>query len=187
MDAANVDLKAFTERFYRHVTLSHLEPVKDTLRWLRRETAVWFEITTLLIPGENDSADEVREECDWILEDLGADVPLHFTAFHPDFKMTDRPYTPPATLVRAREIALSAGIRFCYVGNVHDRDGQTTHCPGCGTALIGRDWHAILRYRLDGNRCVDCGTEIPGVFHAGRHSDREIRTGGGRWRVSLDS
>jgi pyruvate formate lyase activating enzyme len=187
MDAANVDLKAFTERFYRHVTLSHLEPVKDTLRWLRRETPVWFEITTLLIPGENDSDDEIREECDWILEDLGPDVPLHFTAFHPDFKMTDKPYTPPETLLRAREIARSAGVRFCYVGNVHDREGQTTFCPGCGAALVNRDWHAILRYRLDGDRCIDCGTEIPGVFHVGRHSGGEILTAGGRWRVSLDS
>ncbi|MGH7859650.1 MAG: AmmeMemoRadiSam system radical SAM enzyme, partial [Candidatus Binatia bacterium] len=185
MDAANVDLKAFTERFYRHVTLSHLEPVKDTLRWLRRETEVWFEITTLLIPGENDGDAEIREECDWIVEDLGPDVPVHFTAFHPDFKMTDKPATPPSTLLRARDIARRAGIRHCYVGNVHDRDGQTTWCTGCGVALVRRDWHAILDYRLDGNRCSACGQEVPGVFHEGPHAG-DIQTHGGRWRVSLE-
>jgi pyruvate formate lyase activating enzyme len=184
MDATNVDLKAFTERFYRHLTLSHLEPVKDTLRWLRRETKVWVEITTLVIPGENDSDEEIRAEVDWILQELGPDVPLHFTAFHPDFRMLDKPPTPASTLLRARDIARAAGIRFCYVGNVHDRDGQTTWCPGCGAALIRRDWHAIVDYRLDGNRCLRCGTEIPGVFHPGRHAG-DIRTPGSRWRVSL--
>ena len=182
MDAANVDLKAFTERFYRHVTLSHFEPVKETLRWLRRETDVWFEITTLLIPGENDGDEELREECDWIVEELGPDVPLHFTAFHPDFKMRDKSPTPASTLLRAREIAHRAGIRYCYVGNVHDRDGQTTWCSSCGAAVIRRDWHAILEYRLDGNHCARCGHEIPGVFHAGRP---DIETRGGRWRVSI--
>ncbi len=173
MDATNVDLKAFTERFYRQITLSHLDPVKDTLRWLRRETSVWLEITTLLIPGENDGDDELREECDWIVEALGPDVPLHFTAFHPDFKMLDWPPTPASTLLRARDIARRSGIQYCYVGNVHDLEGQTTYCPGCGAALVRRDWHAILLYRLDGNRCPDCGREIPGHFHPGRH------TGGG--------
>ena len=185
MDAANIDLKAFSERFYKHVTLSHLEPVKETLRWLKRETNVWFEITTLLIPGENDSDDEIRQECDWVVGDLGPDVPVHFTAFHPDFKMLDTPRTPASTLFRARDIAREAGIRFCYVGNVHDREGQTTWCPGCGSALIRRDWHAILDYRLDDNRCARCGTGIPGVFHEGTH-DGDIRSPGGRWRVSLE-
>ncbi len=185
MDAANVDLKAFTEDFYRHVTLSHLEPVKDTLLWLKRETRVWFEITTLLIPGHNDADDEIAAECDWIAESLGPEVPLHFTAFHPDFKMLDVPPTPPTTLRRARERALRAGIRHCYVGNVHDRDGQTTFCPSCGAALIRRDWHAILSYRLDGNRCGECGEQIAGVFREGGHSTGDIRSAGGRWRVSL--
>jgi pyruvate formate lyase activating enzyme len=187
IDAANVDLKGFSEDFYRHVTLSHLEPVQETLRWLKRETDVWVEITTLLIPGHNDSSDEIEAECDWVLRELGPDVPIHFTAFHPDFKMLDTPPTPAATLRRARKIALRAGLRYCYVGNVHDRDGQTTFCPGCGGALIRRDWHAILSYRLADARCPDCGTEIPGVFHAGDHTADDLRTGGARWRVSLDS
>jgi pyruvate formate lyase activating enzyme len=185
MDATNVDLKAFTEDFYRRVTFAHLDPVLDTLRWLTHETPVWTEVTTLLIPGLNDGDDEIARECDWLLEHLGPDVPVHFTAFHPDFKMTDRPRTPPATLARARRIAGTRGIRFCYVGNVHDADGQTTHCPGCGTALIVRDWHAIRRYRMDANRCVDCGAEIPGRFHPGRHHGAERRTAGGRFGVTL--
>jgi pyruvate formate lyase activating enzyme len=185
MDAANVDLKAFSEDFYRHVTLSHLEPVKETLVWLKRDTDVWFEITTLLIPGKNDSDREIGEECDWIVEALGPEVPLHFTAFHPDFKMTDLANTPPATLRRAREIALRAGIRYCYVGNVHDRDGQTTFCSSCASPLIRRDWHAIVDYRLDGNRCPRCATEIPGVFHDDGDTREEVRTSGMRWRVSL--
>ena len=185
IDATNVDLKAFTEDFYHRVTFSHLEPVLDTLVWLKRETSVWTEITTLLIPGCNDSEDEIRRECDWILEHLGADVPLHFTAFHPDFKMTDRPRTPASTLARARQIARERGIRFCYVGNVHDAEGQTTRCLGCGAALVVRDWHAIRRYRMDGNRCLECGTEIPGRFHPGRHDGTERRTPGLRYGVTL--
>lgn len=185
IDAANVDLKGFTERFYRQVTLSHLEPVKETLRWLKHETAVWLEITTLLIPGENDSNDEVSAECDWILEALGPDVPVHFTAFHPDFKMLDVAHTPAATLRAARDIALRAGIRHCYVGNVHDAEGQTTFCSRCRAVLIRRDWHAILSYRLQGSRCPECGEEIPGVFHPGDHSDDRLRTAGNRRRVSL--
>jgi pyruvate formate lyase activating enzyme len=185
MDATNIDLKAFTEDFYRHVTLSHLEPVRETLAWLRHESNVWLEITTLLIPGRNDSDREITEECEWIVSALGPDVPVHFTAFHPDFKMTDLPRTPAATLRRAREIARRCGVRYCYVGNVHDAEGQTTFCPSCGGALIQRDWHAILSYRLDGDRCPDCRSVIPGVFHAGDHSADSWRTGGGRWRVSL--
>ena len=175
MDATNVDLKAFTDEFYHRVTFAHLGPVLDTLRWLRHETGVWMEITTLLIPGLNDGDDEIARECDWVLENLGADVPLHFTAFHPDFKMTDRPRTPPATLARARAIGRARGLRYCYVGNVHDLEGQTTFCPGCGTALLVRDWHAIRRYRLDGDRCLDCGAAVPGRFHPGRHDGARPR------------
>jgi pyruvate formate lyase activating enzyme len=186
MDAANIDLKAFTEDFYRRVTLSHLEPVKETLIWLKRETEVWFEITTLLIPGLNDSDSEIAEECDWIVSALGPDVPIHFTAFHPDFKMLDLPRTPASTVLRAREIARRAGCQYVYVGNVHEHEGQTTYCPGCDGALIQRDWHAILAYRLNGNRCAVCGHQIPGVFHEGDHSSDEIRSEGGRWRVSLE-
>src|SRR5262245_60555882 len=185
MDATNVDLKAFTEEFYHRVTFAHLDPVLDTLVWLARETPVWTEITTLLIPGLNDADDEIARECDWLLEHVGPAVPLHFTAFHPDFKMTDRPRTPPATLLRARDIARSRGIAYCYVGNVHDVDGQTTRCPGCDAVLIRRDWHAIRRYRLDGDRCPDCGREIPGRFHAGVHRGLERSTSGTRFGVSL--
>jgi len=163
-DAANVDLKGFTEEFYHRHTASSLQPILDTLVWLRRETSVWLEITTLLIPGLNDSVEEVRAECDWLLEHLGDAVPLHFTAFHPDFKMTDRPPTPPEVLLRARRAALDAGLKFVYVGNVLDREGQTTWCPGCRTALIERDWHAVRRNRLRDGRCPDCGTAIPGVW-----------------------
>jgi pyruvate formate lyase activating enzyme len=167
MDAANVDLKAFTEGFYRKRTLSHLEPVLETLRWLRRETSVWIEVTTLLIPGENDGADEIARLCEFVAKDLGPDTPLHFTAFHPDFKMLDTAHTPAATLARAREAGLAAGLRYVYVGNVHDRRGQATYCPGCRRAVIGRDWYVIGPYHLDGNRCASCGTTIPGVFASG--------------------
>jgi len=165
MDAANVDLKGFTDEFYVKLTGSRLAPVLDTLAYLRHETKVWFEITTLLIPGRNDSEAEVREECRWIMRELGPDVPLHFTAFHPDFKMTDLPPTPAATLERARRIGIEEGLHYVYTGNIHDREGGTTFCPGCGTALIERDWHRIDAYRLtDAGRCPDCATVIPGRF-----------------------
>jgi pyruvate formate lyase activating enzyme len=176
IDAANVDLKAFTERFYRKITFSHLDPVLDTLNWLKHETDIWLEITNLIIPGENDAPDETRQLCDWVVNHLGDSVPLHFTAFHPDFKLADKPRTPTATLRRARQIAQSAGIKFCYVGNVHDSEGQTTYCPACKRALIRRSWHEILEYRLDGNRC-SCGEVIPGRFAAGRTFAGELRRG----------
>jgi pyruvate formate lyase activating enzyme len=166
IDAANVDLKAFTEQFYHKLTFSHLDPVLDTLKWLKNETDVWFEITNLMIPGENDGSEETKQMCDWILENLGDSVPLHFTAFHPDFKMMDKPRTPPSTLRRAREIAVSGGIKYCYVGNVSEPEGQTTYCPACGAALIVRSWHNTEAYRLKGNRCPDCGATIAGVFNA---------------------
>ncbi len=165
IDAANVDLKGFTEDFYRRATLSHLEPVLDTLKWLRREKPdLWFEITTLLIPGMNDGDEEIHRESAWIAENLGLDVPLHFTAFHPDYRMTELPQTPAATLLRARAIALSHGIRFVYVGNVFDVEGQTTWCPGCRKALIARDWHEVRRMEIKQGRCPSCGTAIPGRF-----------------------
>ncbi|WP_040784679.1 AmmeMemoRadiSam system radical SAM enzyme [Nocardia pneumoniae] len=165
IDAANVDLKAFTEDFYRRVCVGHLNDVLDTLRYLRHETDVWLEITTLLIPEHNDSDAEIAAECAWIRDELGDDVPLHFTAFHPDYKMLDIPPTPPATLTRARHIALAEGLRFVYTGNVHDTDGGTTSCPSCGTAVITRDWYVIRRYALtDDGRCAKCGTQLPGVY-----------------------
>jgi len=173
IDAANVDLKAFTERFYHKLTFSHLDPVLDTLRWLKRETDIWFEITNLMIPGENDDPDETRRLCDWVVDHLGDSVPIHFTAFHPDFKLTDKPRTPAATLARAREIARSSGIKFAYVGNVHDSKGQTTYCPSCGAAVIRRSWHEILENNLRAG-CCPCGERIPGVFSTGHASDTRM-------------
>ncbi len=165
IDAANIDLKAFTEEFYRAQTASHLAPVLDTLRYLVHETNVWTEITTLLIPGLNDSDDELHRLTEWVMGELGADVPLHFSAFHPDYRMRDVPPTPPATLTRAREIGRSKGLRYVYTGNVHDRDGDTTSCPACSAAVIVRDWYEILESRLrEDGACGACGTKIAGRF-----------------------
>lgn len=165
IDAANVDLKAFTETFYRKLTQTSLAPVLDTLKYLKHETDVWFEITNLMIPGENDNADETKRLCDWIVAELGSDVPCHFTAFHPDFKMMDTPRTPHATLIRAREIAVQAGIRFAYVGNVHDPTHESTYCPGCGKMVIERDWYELGPYHLDEQGCCTfCSQQIPGIF-----------------------
>ena len=168
MDAANVDLKAFTERFYRQVCGGELRPVLDTLVYLKRETDVWFELTTLLIPGENDSDQELDEMTRWVVAELGPDVPMHFTAFHPDFKMMDRPPTPPATLSRAREIARGNGVRYAYTGNVHDSAGGSTWCHACGELLIERDWYRLGIWNLtaDGT-CAGCGEAVPGRFEDG--------------------
>jgi len=167
MDAANVDLKAFTEDFYWKVTGAHLQPVLDTLKYLKHETKVWFELTTLLIPGLNDSDKELEEMTQWVVEHLGPDVPMHFTAFHPDWKMRDIPPTPPATLTKARGIAMKNGVRYAYTGNVHDETGGSTHCHQCGARLIGRDWYDITAWNLDEHgRCKQCGTACAGVFEA---------------------
>jgi pyruvate formate lyase activating enzyme len=167
MDAANVDLKAFTERFYRKLCGAELAPVLDTLEYLARETDVWFEITTLLIPGENDSEAEIDRMTDWIRDHLGPDVPLHFTAFHPDWKMRDTPATPPATLTRSRRIALANGLRYVYTGNVHDAAGGSTYCHACGALLIERDWYELGGWGLDTHgACAACGTPCAGVFEA---------------------
>ncbi|MEC4682326.1 MAG: AmmeMemoRadiSam system radical SAM enzyme [Nitrospirota bacterium] len=165
MDAANVDLKAFSEGFYFKLTGSHLQPVLDTLIYLKHETQVWFEITTLLIPGYNDSEDEIESLSRWICRELGPDIPLHFSAFHPDWQMMEVPPTPPSTLTRSREIAKGEGLRYVYTGNVHDSEGGTTYCPGCRAPLIIRDWYQIDRYDLsrDG-RCSHCGQMIAGRF-----------------------
>ena len=175
IDAANVDLKAFTEAFYFKLTGAHLQPVLDTLVYLARETKVWLEITTLLIPGQNDSDAELTAMSQWLMKELGPDVPLHFSAFHPDYKMQDTPPTPLSTLVRARNIALAQGLRYVYTGNVHNLEGDTTFCPSCHAKLIVRDWYDIKQYRLtpDGH-CPDCGTAIAGQFdrqagHFGHH------------------
>ncbi len=167
VDAVNVDLKAFSDGFYRDLTAGHLDPVLDTLRWLRHESDVWLEITTLLIPGHNDSRDEIDAMAGWVVEHLGPDTPWHFSAFHPDFKMRDVPATPLATLLRAREQARAAGMHHVYCGNVHHRESDTTYCTGCGAAVIERDWYRLLAYRLDAHgRCTACGTALAGRFAA---------------------
>jgi pyruvate formate lyase activating enzyme len=165
MDAANVDLKAFTLSFYKKLCTGALQPVLDTLVWLKRETRVWLEVTTLLIPGENDAPAEIEALSAWFADNLGPDVPLHFTAFHPDWKMRDQPPTPPATLTQAREIAMRHGLRYVYTGNVHDERGQSTWCHECGERLIGRDWYELTAWNLtrDG-RCAGCGAPCAGVF-----------------------
>ncbi len=176
VDAANVDLKAFTEDFYHKVTFSHLDPVLETLKYLKHHTKVWFEITTLLIPGLNDSPTEMRQLSEWIGKELGDDVPLHFTAFHPDFKMRDIPPTPPETLRRARAQAREVGLKYVYTGNVHDRDGGTTYCPSCGDAVIERDWFAVEPVALERGKCASCGATIAGVFDTARASPGRRRS-----------
>jgi pyruvate formate lyase activating enzyme len=167
MDAANVDLKAFTEDFYWKVTGSHLQPVLDTLKYLKHETKVWFEITTLLIPGLNDSEKEIEEMTQWVAGHLGPDVPMHFTAFHPDWKMRDIPPTSPATLINARRIAMKNGVRYAYTGNVHNEAGDSTYCHHCGATVIGRDWYNLTAWNLDKDgKCNACGTSCAGVFEA---------------------
>ncbi len=165
MDAANVDLKAFTERFYKKLCGGGLQPVLETLEYLARETDVWIELTTLLIPGENDSEGEIDEMTSWVVETLGPDVPMHFTAFHPDFKMNDRAATPPATLSRSRRIARANGVRHAYTGNVVDPAGGSTYCHGCGELVIGRDWYRLSTWNLDEvGRCLSCGKQCAGRF-----------------------
>jgi pyruvate formate lyase activating enzyme len=165
MDAANVDLKGFTEEFYHRLAKGQLQPVLDTLVYLKHETDVWFELTTLLIPGWNDGEPELNQMTQWVVEHLGPDVPMHFTAFHPDWRMLDLPPTPSHTLTRAREIAIRNGVRYAYTGNVHDWEGGTTFCHGCGKAVIARDWYVLRGWGLtDDGHCADCGTPCAGVF-----------------------
>ena len=181
MDAANVDLKAFTEQFYWDLAKGHLQPVLDTLLYLKHETDVWFELTTLLIPGKNDSNDELEQMTAWVVEKLGPDVPMHFTAFHPAWKMSDLPATPPSTLSRARQIARKNGVRYAYTGNVHDPEGESTVCHACGETLIGRDWYVLSTWNLtDDGRCAKCDTRCAGVFDGPPGSG-----GGGRQPVRL--
>lgn len=171
MDAANVDLKGFTEDFYWKLTGGHLQPILDTLMYVKHETKTWLEITTLLIPGHNDSDKEIEQLSQWIVKNLGPDVPLHFSAFHPDWKMTDVPPTPKSTLVNARHIAMLNGVRYCFTGNVHDKEGQSTYCHQCGQVLIGRDWYELSDWNLDAHgKCTKCGTACAGVFDA-KHGD----------------
>lgn len=165
MDAANVDLKGFTETFYQQLCSAKLAPVLETLVYIKRETKCWLEVTNLVIPGHNDSEAEIRAMCEWLVTQLGPDVPIHFSAFHPDWKMLDTPPTPPATLRRARRIALESGLRYAYTGNVHDPEGDSTYCHGCGQVIIGRDWYELTAWHLtDDGRCQNCGTPCAGVF-----------------------
>ncbi len=165
MDAVNIDLKAFSEHFYKHICGGHLQPVLETLVYLHRETDVWLEVTTLLIPGENDSEKELQRMTQWFKENMGAEVPLHFTAFHPDWKMRDKPATQAATLTRAREIARENGLYYVYTGNVHDPSGNSTYCPHCGGRVIGRDWYQLGEWGVDERgHCRHCGGHIAGVF-----------------------
>ena len=163
MDAANVDLKAFTERFYHKVCGGHLQPILETLQYIRHETDTWLELTTLLIPGENDSEAELDAMTAWVVEHLGPDVPMHFTAFHPDWKMREHAATPAATLAMARRVAMANGVRYAYTGNVHDPAGASTFCPGCGELLVERDWYRLGKWSLDARGCcANCGWQLPG-------------------------
>ncbi len=183
MDAANVDLKAFSPRFYQTLTASSIEPVKETIAYLVHETDVWVELTTLLIPGENDSDAELEELSAWVAGALGPDVPLHFSAFHPDHRMREHPPTPASTLRRARAIAKRHGLHHVYCGNVHDREADATYCPSCGAAAIERDWYEVLAYRVDARgACSACGAQI-----AGRWSERAGSWGRRRLPVAIGS
>ncbi len=165
MDAANIDLKAFTEKFYYELCGAHLAEVLETISYVYHETDVWLELTTLLIPGKNDSDEEVRAMCRWVVDNLGPDVPMHFTAFHPDWKMRDVPHTPQETLSRARMTALENGVRYAYTGNVNDPHGNSTWCHHCGELLIGRNWHVLGDWAVtDEGACAQCGTPVAGVF-----------------------
>ena len=165
MDAVNVDLKAFTERFYHKITGSHLKEVLETIEYIKHETNVWMELTTLLIPGENDSEAEIDEMTQWVVEHLGADVPIHFSVFHPDWKMMDKPSTPFDVVKRSRNIAMRNGIHYAYVGNMHDKEGDSTWCSNCGALLIARDWYELNHYLLtEDGHCPQCGTSCEGVF-----------------------
>jgi pyruvate formate lyase activating enzyme len=167
MDAANVDLKAFTDDYYRKLCGARLAPVLETLEYIRHETSVWLELTTLIIPGHNDADTELARMAAWVVEHLGPDVPMHFSAFHPDYRMRDTPPTPPATLGRARRIARGQGVRHAYTGNVHDSDGGSTWCHHCGQLLIERDWYRLGRWNLTADgACRNCGTRCTGVFEA---------------------
>jgi pyruvate formate lyase activating enzyme len=165
MDAANVDLKGFTDSFYSKLAAGRLQPVLDTLVYVAKETDVWLEITTLLIPGENDSSEELDRMTSWIVDNLGPDIPLHFTAFHPDWKMLGTAPTPVSTLKRARTIAIENGVRYCYTGNVHDSEGGSTYCHSCGNIVIERDWYVLGIWNLTPDGCcASCGEKCPGIF-----------------------
>lgn len=164
MDAANIDLKGFTKEFYNKFSQVELQPILNNLEWIAKTKKTWLEITTLLIPGANDSNEELDQMTKWLRDHVGPDVPLHFSAFHPDFKMREYPPTPPETLTRAREIAMKNGIRYVYTGNVHDEKGGSTWCHSCGKLLIERDWYQLGEYHIHDGKCTHCQAMIPGLF-----------------------
>lgn len=164
MDAANVDLKGFTDNFYKKLCGAHLEPVLETLKYIKKKTKTWLEVTTLLIPGENDSEKELNEMCEWAVDNLGKDVPWHFSAFHPAFNYIDSYRTPPETLFRARKIAMSKGMKYVYTGNVYDPEGGSTYCHKCNTMIIEREFYDIKNYKIKDGKCTKCGTKVSGVF-----------------------
>ncbi len=167
MDAANIDLKAFTDEFYFKLTGAHLQPVLETLEYIKNETDVWLETTTLIIPGYNDSDEELNAMTQWVVEHLGPDVPMHFSAFHPDWKMMDVPPTPPTTLTRAREICIQNGVRYAYTGNVHNPAGDSTYCHHCREKLIGRDWYVLTEWNIaEDGKCSFCQTPVAGKFES---------------------
>lgn len=161
---------------------ARLPPVLDTLRYIRHETRTWLEITTLLIPGANDSEAELRALPRWVAGELGSDVPLHFTVFHPDWKLTDRPPTPVATLRRAREIARDAGLRHVYLGNVRDPEGSATYCPRRGLRVIERDGYRTERRALGSDGCCTaCGTPLTGFWHREKKAATGTRPVAASW------
>ncbi|HOJ04633.1 MAG TPA: AmmeMemoRadiSam system radical SAM enzyme [Bacteroidota bacterium] len=165
MDAANVDLKAFSPEFYRRLCSADIAVVKDTLRHIRLHSDTWLEITTLLIPGENDSDEEITALARWVRDELGPDVPLHLSAFHPAWRMLDHQRTSVQSLRNARDLAMLEGLRFVYIGNVRDKVGTSTHCPHCGTLLIARDGYHIDRVGMDTHGCcTECGAGMAGRF-----------------------
>jgi pyruvate formate lyase activating enzyme len=175
MDAANIDLKAFTESFYHRLCAGWLKPVLETLEYVRHETNCWLEITNLIIPGENDAGQEINAMTRWVVDKLGPDVPMHFTAFHPDWKLLDHPPTSLESLQHARSIALANGVRYAYTGNVADPEGSTTYCHACRFPLVKRWWHEVSAWNLtDDGRCRNCGTACAGRFegHAGTWGNR---------------
>jgi pyruvate formate lyase activating enzyme len=166
MDAANIDLKAFTSSFYKSLCGAELDKILETLEYVKHHTNTWLELTTLLIPGKNDSDDEIDRMTKWVVEHLGHDVPMHFSAFHPDWKMNDIPATPEVTLRKARRIAMENGVHYAYTGNISDAAGGSTYCHNCGVKVIERNQYQLGEWHLDANgHCQSCGTKIPGVFN----------------------
>jgi pyruvate formate lyase activating enzyme len=177
LDAANVDLKAFTEDFYHRLCFAELAPVLDTLRWLKQESDLWLEVTTLLIPGHNDSEAEIARLAEWFVDQLGPETPLHFSAFHPDFKLMNLPPTPAETLLRARRQAKAAGLKHVYTGNIRDPEGQSSYCTACAARVITRTGYRVDGFRLDPQAdCAACGAAFAGHFdrEPGQFGSRRI-------------